>query len=494
MQAAGTGKVRRNYYSDLKANTLGLACLETMMRMLGCLLLFWSTGPGSVRAVFPEPRETKTVATRPALDLTALIYTEPRSLRCWVARIDLTDPNLDIRVTPPRAEDSFETSCQTTLEFAREQAVHLAVNASPFRPFRQHSGQGMDIVGLGVHQGERYSEPQGNYGALVLDPADRPRIVVGPIKIKSLKNAWTAVTGFTVVLKDGRNRYAAEADFPKSPAHPRTAVGVTTDGKTLVFLVVDGRQKGVSEGVTLKELAELGKAQGCADLLNLDGGGSTTLVYRETLTAQPRVLNTPVGRGKPNTLRLNGNHIGIRFLHPPEGVSVVQLRAIMPRLTAERAARFVGPINQAMREAEINTPKRRAAFLAQIALESAQLRHMEELADGKAYEGRKALGNIEPGDGPRFKGRGPIQLTGRTNYTDAGKALGLDLVGQPERVAIPEVGCRVAAWYWQSRGLNALADQGDFVGITRRINGGTNGLKQRQQYHQWAKATLGVAD
>jgi predicted chitinase len=146
-----------------------------------------------------------------------------------------------------------------------------------------------------------------------------------------------------------------------------------------------------------------------------------------------------------------------------------------------------------MKEHDINTPKRQAAFLAQLAHESRELRYMEEIASGAAYEGRKDLGNTQPGDGKRYKGRGPIQLTGRANYRAAGKALGLDLEEHPEKAATPDLGCRVAGWFWTTRGLNALADRGDFKQITRRINGGYHGLANRQRYYQRALEVLKAA-
>jgi putative chitinase len=147
-----------------------------------------------------------------------------------------------------------------------------------------------------------------------------------------------------------------------------------------------------------------------------------------------------------------------------------------------------------MREYAINTPKRQAAFLAQLAHESGELRYMEELASGEAYEGRKELGNTQPGDGKRFKGRGPIQLTGRANYRAAGKALGLDLERHPEKAALPGIGCRVAGWFWQTHDLNDLADRGDFKKITRRIQGGYHGLANRQRYYALALEVLGVKE
>jgi putative chitinase len=172
------------------------------------------------------------------------------------------------------------------------------------------------------------------------------------------------------------------------------------------------------------------------------------------------------------------------------GLTLAQLRAIMPRLSEALGTAYLPHLNAAMAAADISTTRRRAAFLAQLAHESGELRFWEELADGKAYEGRQSLGNTQPGDGPRYKGRGPIQLTGRANYRAAGQALGIDLEKSPERARDVDVGFRVAAWFWSSRGLNPLADAGDFREITRRINGGYNGLPQREAYYARALQVL----
>jgi len=135
---------------------------------------------------------------------------------------------------------------------------------------------------------------------------------------------------------------------------------------------------------------------------------------------------------------------------------------------------------EAMREFAITTQARGAAFLAQVLHESGRLRYFEEIASGQAYEGRRDLGNTQPGDGVRFKGRGPIQLTGRANYRWAANALDLPLERQPKLAARHDVGWRIAGLYWRSRGLNGLADRGDFRHITQRINGGQNGAADRQ--------------
>jgi predicted chitinase len=174
-------------------------------------------------------------------------------------------------------------------------------------------------------------------------------------------------------------------------------------------------------------------------------------------------------------------------------LTLEQLRGVMTKAPADRLSAMLPHLDAAMREAGITTPRRMAAFLAQLAHESGELRYMEELAIGDAYEGRRDLGNTQPGDGRRYKGRGPIQLTGRANYKAAGQALGVDLEGNPALAAAPEVGFRVAAWFWRTRELNGLADAGNFDAITRRINGGFNGKAERDAYHARARAVLGAA-
>lgn len=177
---------------------------------------------------------------------------------------------------------------------------------------------------------------------------------------------------------------------------------------------------------------------------------------------------------------------------PGAGIGPEQLQQIVPTIDAAKAAEVAPHLNHAMAEAGIDTPQRQAMFIAQLAHESGGFQYLEEIASGEAYEGRSDLGNTEPGDGARYKGRGYIQLTGRANYRAAGEALGLDLEGHPELAALPENAARVAAWYWNSRDINAAADSGDFVQVTRLINGGTNGLADREEYYARARAALGI--
>lgn len=167
-----------------------------------------------------------------------------------------------------------------------------------------------------------------------------------------------------------------------------------------------------------------------------------------------------------------------------------QLIKIMPNARS-KAGFFLPALNAAMLEFGINTSARQASFLSQVAHESGQLLYIRELASGAAYEGRRDLGNVQTGDGTRFRGRGLIQVTGRTNYAACGKALGLDLLAQPALLEQTVNACRSAGWFWQSRGLNALADAGDQVAVTRRVNGGINGLAERLAYFKVAQRVLG---
>jgi putative chitinase len=157
---------------------------------------------------------------------------------------------------------------------------------------------------------------------------------------------------------------------------------------------------------------------------------------------------------------------------------------------------WYAPVKAALIEFSIDTPAREAAWLAQIGHESGGFRFVREIwgpTEAQArYEGRKDLGNTEPGDGSRFRGRGLIQITGRANYTAAGRALGADLIRHPELLESPALAARSAGWFWSTHGCNVFADNGDFVSLTRRINGGLNGLADREKRWKTAQAALGI--
>lgn len=173
------------------------------------------------------------------------------------------------------------------------------------------------------------------------------------------------------------------------------------------------------------------------------------------------------------------------------------MRAIAPHLTGERGKQQaaiinkVGPVLQpTLTKYDINTRLREAHFLAQTCHESAGYSTTVEFGSGEEYEGRVDLSNTHPGDGPRYKGRGLIQLTGRANYREYGRALGIDLEGHPERAAEPVLSLRIACEYWKRRKINEACDRDDIREVTRRINGGFNGLEARRALTARAKAVL----
>lgn len=133
-----------------------------------------------------------------------------------------------------------------------------------------------------------------------------------------------------------------------------------------------------------------------------------------------------------------------------------------------------------------------AHFLAQLAHESDGFKTVQEYASGKAYEGRKDLGNTRPGDGVLFKGRGYIQLTGRANYQAAALELKLDLLNHPELLLQPNYAMMISQWYWAKHSLSLLALRDDLKGITKVINGGLNGYADRERCLKIFKKILGI--
>ncbi len=177
----------------------------------------------------------------------------------------------------------------------------------------------------------------------------------------------------------------------------------------------------------------------------------------------------------------------------PAAFNAELLGFIYLRAGAEDIAEFAPALEREMAARNIDSPLRRAHFLAQIGHESGELRFRTELASGNAYNGRTDLGNDQPGDGPRFKGRGLIQLTGKANYKLFGRSIGreAEIMADPDMVARdPNLCVRAAGWFWESRHLNNFADRNDLNEVTRRVNGGFNGLEDRRRLLKRAMALL----
>jgi len=224
--------------------------------------------------------------------------------------------------------------------------------------------------------------------------------------------------------------------------------------------------------------------------LGVDGGvGKMTKdAIREF---QTRVMKMPAPDGKvdPGGATIATLRKGI----PAGPIDATILRGIMPSASASKVQTYLQPILNGMAGRAINTSLRQAHFLAQTGHESGGLVYSEEIASGEAYNGRADLGNTEPGDGPKFKGRGLIQLTGRANYTAYGTAIGRDLLTIPGVVSTdPFLAVDAACWFWETHNLNTWADADDIKTITRRINGGLRGLADREAYLKRAKFFLGL--
>jgi putative chitinase len=185
------------------------------------------------------------------------------------------------------------------------------------------------------------------------------------------------------------------------------------------------------------------------------------------------------------------------------------MAAIFDRAAEEDLELYVDPLNVACEEFEITSIKRLAAFCAQIGHESMHLRVVEEnlnySAEGlmrifpkyfrdvdpgsyarkpqkianRVYANRMGNGPPESGDGWKYRGRGLIQLTGKHNYSECAEGLDIDIVEDPDYLLTPEGACRSAGWFWYTRGINQIADKGDIVAVSIKVNGGTIGLKER---------------
>lgn len=286
----------------------------------------------------------------------------------------------------------------------------------------------------------------------------------------------------------------APAAGPAAPAAP-TGAGPRR-GAGLTLAAVGARcSNGRDDVETVQRLLNLSASLGLFQLeegaLNPDGAfGKKTLAaimgFQRTVNGEP----APSGVVEPASAamaslcqalpaQLDANVLALAYLRAGDA-DVQELAAGVARVMANR---------------QIDTPLRQAHFLAQIGHESGELRFRAEIASGEAYEGRLDLGNTQPGDGRRYKGRGLIQLTGRANYAEYGRALGreAELLAQPELVETDPALCvDVAGCYWARRGLNALADADDLTTLTRRINGGLNGLEDRRRLLGRCKVLLGV--
>ncbi len=238
------------------------------------------------------------------VDVAELSTGSPRMLRAVAVRIDLQAPGLSFTATPSNGPKPGETDAAYTTSFLVKNGLQAAINAAPFDKVYEKEGGPQDVRGLLVTGGEVISKP-GSLPALVISRKNRARIASAPV---DTKDAWTAVGGFSVVLRGGELTHTGDKKL-----HPRTAAGVSKDGRWLWWLVVDGRQLLWSGGVTTEEVGTWMKKLGAWDAINLDGGGTSTAVVAGP-DGKPQVLNRPVHGGVPGRERVAGCHLGLKAL------------------------------------------------------------------------------------------------------------------------------------------------------------------------------------
>jgi hypothetical protein len=261
----------------------------------------------SPEAVLPQWEPFAEEAT-PALSFFEGRVREPR-LEFWALRVDLEAPGLRIVVNGAEPDGAFQEGhipSTTVSRFVGQYGCLAGINANPFSPVSGRVGEDRTIDGIVIAGGFLVSRPNPAFAALVFYDAGRAAIV-NQADLTSLEGIQNAVGGFSMVLKDGNMVAATGGNLPR---HPRSAAGLSADGRYLYLLAVDGRRPG-SVGVTEAELAVLLRQLGAGDGLNFDGGGSTSLALRFP-DGKVRPVNTPIHKQIPGKERGVAACLGIQ--------------------------------------------------------------------------------------------------------------------------------------------------------------------------------------
>lgn len=290
----------KSFFSKLWWHGFGLGILATPLLGFGWMVLQRSPQTSLERPLFQ------------GISYRREFRRSPRPAMVHVVTIDLTAPGLKVLVTPGEQQSiESETTARTTSEFLQEFGLQLAVNASFFHPFREvtawdyypASGDRVGVVGQAIANGVEYSLPLAQWPVLCISAAQQAQILMA---VKCPAGTMQAVAGNRVIVKNGK---AIEPiDAANDRPYARTAVAVNATGQRLWLIAVDAKQWRYSEGVTLAELAEMAIALGADRALNLDGGGSTTMVMATATGAQ--LLNSPVHTKIPMRERPVANHLG----------------------------------------------------------------------------------------------------------------------------------------------------------------------------------------
>lgn len=242
----------------------------------------------------------------------------PRPMVVHVVRVDLSAPGVELLVTPGDPAQQKPLRARLTSQFLREFGCQVAVNGDFFFPWRSnspfdyypHVGDPVELEGYAWSRGTQYSQggERWKYPVLYLSKDNRASFE------RPTWPVWNAISGDWLFLHDGRAVVVAPTDEYHATPQPRTAVALDRARRTLLLVVVDGRQPGYSEGATIPELAAIVRQYGGWDALNLDGGGSSTLAAQGP-DGEPEVLNCPIDCHIPGRERPVANHLGV-FARP----------------------------------------------------------------------------------------------------------------------------------------------------------------------------------
>lgn len=287
--------------------------------VVACAALLALLVPSQLRA---EAKIDRSIRLRDGVTLKRLVFENPKPMAVHIANIDLTTPGIGFTATeraakwgepmPDAPKFTIETERETTAAFmARRRAegknVEIAVNTAPWRPWRKpwnhRYGQ---LHGWNVSDGEELTRGKPPEGALFVVRKDGRADIVSSVPFSETNQIAFAMRGFFIVMKDGTNLCERTRAIE---APPRTAFGLTADRRTLVIVVVDGRQPGYSLGATGAEICDIMRGEGCTDVVNMDGGGSSSLVVFDCKRGKPKMLN----RHRGGAVRKVAVNFGIMF-------------------------------------------------------------------------------------------------------------------------------------------------------------------------------------
>jgi exopolysaccharide biosynthesis protein len=285
-------------------------CVMSLLSLLGACI----TQGAATASVLTTPVLSDYVAFSPEIFYRQIVTPAPYPRVTQVIQIDLAKGGLQLRLTPGDTSGGKEYRSLTTTSYARQTGAIIAINAGYFGPVVDTEGVAMDAAGFVVAAGTITSPP--------LTPGQASAVVKAVVCFDArrviIDDTPSCAIGFREGLAAGP-RLLRDGVIASDPAnvtrHPRTALGVSGDGNRVWLVVTDGRQDGYSEGATLAEMAELLKSLGAINAINLDGGGSSALVYRDPVTGV-RVLNRPIQSGVPGKERPVATHIGVFKVTP----------------------------------------------------------------------------------------------------------------------------------------------------------------------------------